>query len=75
MALVTTQVWLFQGGWRGSTARATEVRPKDGFLARYRRKAIGKWEKDIKKLEARDTTESDRSFQQTSKKPHLSLGN
>jgi len=59
MALATAQVWLLLGDSGGSTVRATEATPKDSFLARYRRKAIGKWEKDIKRLEARDATESD----------------
>ncbi|MGI9468445.1 MAG: GDSL-type esterase/lipase family protein [Rubripirellula sp.] len=59
LALATIQVWLVQGDSRGSKLWATEVIPDDSFLARYRKKAIGKWEKDIQKLEARDATESD----------------
>ncbi len=39
--------------------RATEVTPDDGLLARYRKQAIDRWEKDIRALEARDATESD----------------
>ena len=59
IALATAQVCLFQGDTKTSIVRATEVTPDDGFLARYHKKAIDKWEKDIKKLEARDAVESD----------------
>ncbi|OUW76974.1 MAG: hypothetical protein CBD74_12630 [Saprospirales bacterium TMED214] len=59
IALATVQFWLFHGDSKSSTLRATEVAPEDSFLARYRKKAIDKWEKDIKKLEARDAAESD----------------
>lgn len=59
IALATVQFWLFHGDSKSSTLRATEVAPEGSFLARYRKKAIDKWEKDIKKLEARDAAESD----------------